>query len=199
MNYFLFKLRFETAVHFGPSDAALPLAASEEHVRADTLFSALCQTALCLYGPEGVEELCGQVQEGKLLLSDTMPWRGDTLFLPKPVTPVETEQDLPSDQKKKRKKQRWIPVSAWKDYATALQSSSSVPEQACCTLFGRHMSGQRRRHPRGAMRSLTKWGYFNIRGLAGRRNGKNASIVRMPGHVVGSTSCVPASRSRLTG
>lgn len=158
MNYFLFKLRFETAVHFGPSDAALPLAASEEHVRADTLFSALCQTALCLYGPEGVEELCGQVQEGKLLLSDTMPWRGDTLFLPKPVTPVETEQDLPSDQKKKRKKQRWIPVSAWKDYATALQSSSSVPEQACCTLFGRLWSGQRRRHPRGAMRSLTKWG-----------------------------------------
>ena len=67
MNYFLFKLRFETAVHFGPSDAALSLAASEEHVRADTLFSALCQTALCLYGPEGVEELCGQVQEGKLL------------------------------------------------------------------------------------------------------------------------------------
>ena len=46
MNYFLFKLRFETAVHFGPSDAALSLAASEEHVRADTLFSALCQTAL---------------------------------------------------------------------------------------------------------------------------------------------------------
>ncbi len=38
MNYFLFKLRFETAVHFGPSDAALSLAASEEHVRADTLF-----------------------------------------------------------------------------------------------------------------------------------------------------------------
>ena len=104
MNYFLFKLQFETAVHFGSSDAALSLATSEEHVRADTLFSALCQTALCLYGPEGAEELCGQVQEGKLLLSDTMPWRGDTLFLPKPVTPVETEQDLPSDQKKKRKK-----------------------------------------------------------------------------------------------
>ena len=100
MNYFLFKLQFETAVHFGSSDAALSLATSEEHIRADTLFSALCQTALCLYGPEGVEALCGQVQEGKLLLSDTMPWRGDTLFLPKPVTPVETEQDLPSDQKR---------------------------------------------------------------------------------------------------
>ena len=144
MNYFLFKLRFETAVHFGPSDAALPLAASEEHVRADTLFSALCQTALCLYGPEGVVELWGQVQEGKLLLR-------------------------------------------------------SVQSKRVALSLGGIWSGQRRRHPRGAMRSLTKWGYFNIRGLAGRRNGKNASIVRMPGHVVGSTSCVPASRSRLTG
>ncbi|MFR0734266.1 MAG: hypothetical protein ACLSHU_08845 [Oscillospiraceae bacterium] len=76
MNYFLFKLRFETAVHFGPSDAALPLAASEEHVRADTLFSALCQTALCLYGPEGVEELCGQVQEGSCSSATPCPGGG---------------------------------------------------------------------------------------------------------------------------
>ena len=53
MNYFLFKLQFETAVHFGSSDAALSLATSEEHIRADTLFSALCQTALCLYGRAG--------------------------------------------------------------------------------------------------------------------------------------------------
>ena len=81
MNYFLFKLRFETAVHFGPSDAALPLAASEEHVRADTLFSALCQTALCLYGPEGVEELCGQVQEGEAAPQRHHALAGDTLFL----------------------------------------------------------------------------------------------------------------------
>ena len=69
MNYFLFKLRFETAVHFGPSDAALSLAASEEHVRADTLFSALCQTALCLYGPEGVEELCAMATQPDQILA----------------------------------------------------------------------------------------------------------------------------------
>lgn len=167
MDYFLFKLRLETAVHFGLSDAALSLAASEEHVRADTLFSALCQTALCLYGPEGVEELCGQVQEGKLLLSDTMPWRGDTLFLPKPVTPVETEQDLPSDQKKKRKKQRWIPVSAWKDYATALQSSSSVPEQACCTRFGRHMEWTKAATPQGSDAQPYQVGLFQYKGTCG--------------------------------
>ena len=167
MNYFLFKLQFETAVHFGSSDAALSLATSEEHIRADTLFSALCQTALCLYGPEGVEALCGQVQEGKLLLSDTMPWRGDTLFLPKPVTPVETEQDLPSDQKKKRKKQRWIPASAWKDYATALQSSSSVTEQACCTRFGRHMELTKAATPQGSDAQPYQVGLFQYKGICG--------------------------------
>ena len=40
MNYFLFKLQFDTAVHFGGSDSALSLYTSEETLRADTLFSA---------------------------------------------------------------------------------------------------------------------------------------------------------------
>lgn len=199
MNYFLFKLRFETAVHFGPSDAALPLAASEEHVRADTLFSALCQTALCLYGPEGVEELCGQVQEGSCSSATPALAGGNTLFLPKPVTPVETEQDLPSEQKKKRKSSGGYRYLPGRIMPLPCRAAPAFQSKRVALSLGGIWSGQRRRHPRGAMRSLTKWGYFNIRGLAGRRNGKNASIVRMPGHVVGSTSCVPASRSRLIG
>lgn len=149
MDHFLFKLQFETAAHFGSSDAALSLATSEEHVRADTLFSALCQTALSLHGPEGVEELCGQVQEGKLLLSDTMPWRGDVLFLPKPVTAAETEQDLPSDQKKKRKKQRWIPVEDWKNYAAAAQGNFSCMGKETDARFGRHVELTKAATPHG--------------------------------------------------
>ena len=39
MNYFLYKLKFTTAVHFGSSDSALGLLASEDHFCADTLFS----------------------------------------------------------------------------------------------------------------------------------------------------------------
>lgn len=38
MNYFLFKLQFDTAVHFGGADSALSLYTSEEALRADTLF-----------------------------------------------------------------------------------------------------------------------------------------------------------------
>ena len=35
MNYFLFKLQFDTAVHFGGADSALSLYTSEETLRAD--------------------------------------------------------------------------------------------------------------------------------------------------------------------
>ena len=167
MNYFLFKLQFETAVHFGSSDAALSLATSEEHIRADTLFSALCQTALCLYGPEGWRRCAGRCRKGRLLPQRHHALAGDTLFLPKPVTPVETEQDLPSDQKKKRKKQRWIPASAWKDYATALQSSSSVTEQACCTRFGRHMELTKAATPPGKRCAPYQVGLFQYKGICG--------------------------------
>ena len=54
MSCLLFKLQFETPVHFGPPDSALSLYASEETFCAATLFSALCHTALSLPGPEGV-------------------------------------------------------------------------------------------------------------------------------------------------
>ena len=77
MNYFLFKLQFETAVHFGGADSALSLYTSEETLRADTLFSALCHETLVQHGAEALEQLCAQVRQGKFLLSDTMPWYGE--------------------------------------------------------------------------------------------------------------------------
>ncbi|MFR8335038.1 MAG: hypothetical protein ACLU9S_23930 [Oscillospiraceae bacterium] len=64
MNYFPFKLQFETAVHFGSSDAALSLGHfGGAYSGGYAVFCPQRQTALCLYGPEGVEALCGQVQE----------------------------------------------------------------------------------------------------------------------------------------
>ena len=53
MNYFLIKLEFDSCVHFGTADSAQSLSASEDHVLADTLFSALCHTALQLHGQDG--------------------------------------------------------------------------------------------------------------------------------------------------
>lgn len=61
MSCFLFSLRFTAPVHFGLSDAAMSLYASEETFRADTLFSALCHTALHAEGEAGVTRLCEAV------------------------------------------------------------------------------------------------------------------------------------------
>ena len=78
MSYLLFKLAFDAPVVFGPSDSALSLYTSEDFFRADTLFSALCHTA----GDE-LDRLVKSVQNDCLRFSDAMPWRGDTLFLPR--------------------------------------------------------------------------------------------------------------------
>lgn len=65
MNYFLFKLQFDTAVHFGGSDSALSLYTSEETLRADTLFSALCHETLVQQGEAALERLCESVRPGQ--------------------------------------------------------------------------------------------------------------------------------------
>ena len=45
MNYFLLKLAFDTAVHFGGSDSAVGSQSSALTLRADTIFSALPHSA----------------------------------------------------------------------------------------------------------------------------------------------------------
>ena len=110
MNYFLIKLQFDTNVHIGPSDTAQSLSVSEDHFCADTLFSALCHTALQGFGPNALEQLCDWVRTGDLLLSDSMPWQGEECFLPKPILPSESRKELPASIKKTMKKLAWIPV-----------------------------------------------------------------------------------------
>ena len=100
MRSFLYKLQFTTPVHFGPSDSALSLYSSGATFCADTLFSALCHTALALQGPAGLEALCRWVQAGELLLSDGMPWHRDIFYLPKPMIQSQTSAELPAADRK---------------------------------------------------------------------------------------------------
>lgn len=123
MNYSLIKLQFLSAVHFGPSDSALSLYTSEEVFHADTLFSALCQMALDLCGPEGAERLCRAAEENALRLTDAMPWRGETFYLPKPMVTAESREavrELPAGLSKAMKKLVWIPVEAFGAFSASL-------------------------------------------------------------------------------
>lgn len=135
MNSLLFKLAFDAPVHFGSSDGALSLYSSEEHFRADTLFSALCHTAIRSGNPGALERLCSCAHNGRLILSDAMPWRGDTLFLPKPIVSSEHTEEIPARLRKEIKKLKWISVTDFEAFSTSVAGGAPfVPKES--PLFG---------------------------------------------------------------
>ncbi len=139
MNCLLFKLHFETPVHFGSSDSALSLYTSEETFCADTLFSALCHTALSFYGPSGLETLCQWVKEGKLFLSDGMPWKNNVLYLPKPCMVADNgNKEVDANIRKLVKKTRWIPVGSFGAFADSLAGGEPYIPKKSSLRFGQH-------------------------------------------------------------
>lgn len=131
MNYFLIKLAFDTEVHFGPSDTAQSLSISEDHFCADTIFSALCHTALQCSGQNTLEQLCRWAQKGELLLSDSMPWKGEDYFLPKPFVLSESRKEVPASLKKSMKKLAWIPVHNFSAFTESVHGGALfVPPQS---------------------------------------------------------------------
>lgn len=142
MNYFLFKLQFDTAVHFGGADSALSLYTSEETLRADTFFSALCHETLVQHGEAALDQFCNEVRQGKFLLSDLMPWHDETFYLPKPLVPSESTEEVETALRKKVKKLAWLPALRFDEYARSLHTGHFDPEKKDApevrTSFGTH-------------------------------------------------------------
>lgn len=137
MSCFLFKLCFTAPVHFGPPDAALSLYSSEETFCADTLFSALCHTALQAEGEMGLEHLCNAVKSGELHLSDAMPYCGEDFFLPKPYFHSSSSEELPPKLRKTVKKLRWLPVTSFERFSDSIHGGAPfVPSEI--VSFGIH-------------------------------------------------------------
>ena len=114
MNYTVYRLIFDTAVHFGKKT----LESAEYTFSADTLFSALCHEAL-KRGRETFDELLEGAKEGKMLFSDAFPYVGetDTYFLPKPMKRIEAEiEQGNSVVKKAYKKLKYIPAESLEEY-----------------------------------------------------------------------------------
>nr|WP_243421299.1 type III-A CRISPR-associated RAMP protein Csm4 [Pseudoflavonifractor phocaeensis] len=111
---------------------------------ADTLFSALCHTALLTEGDQAVEYLCSAAAKGALLLSDGMPWHEgeaqeeDQLYLPRPfLNPVHRAEVLPSERKK-LKKIKYIPANAYGAYLSSLAGGPYLD----CTQFSQDFGMQ---------------------------------------------------------
>lgn len=110
MNYIAYKLKFQTAVHFGNG----LLHETENRFLADTLFSALCLEALKM-GQEQLEKLYQLAKTGKVVFSDSFPYIGETLYIPKPMITIEHEAADIADRKK-WKKLKYIALERMGDY-----------------------------------------------------------------------------------
>lgn len=183
MNYYLYKLQFDGAVHFGAADSALSLSSSADHFCADTLFSALCHTAGTLWGNKGIEALCKQVNDGALLLSDSMPWRckedKDIYYLPKPCAVSQAKQDVPADLRKQIKRLAWIPVAEMTAFQSSLEGKALYlpQEEPFGTHEARTMAAVRdgtetRPYQVGAYRFMPSCGLYFLAACAEEKQGE---------------------------
>lgn len=109
----LVKIAFKSPVHFGRGR----LVDSAFACDAATLFSALFIEALHMGVADG---LLNAVRTGDLTISDTLPYIGETLYLPKPMAVFEYDEEwqdtLDSRAKKASRKLDYIPADSYSGY-----------------------------------------------------------------------------------
>lgn len=127
MLYYMFKLKFQTPVHFGADVPGLGLEKSMMTCHADTFFSGLCQEALGLYGQEGLERVVAAAVRGELLVSDLLPYAGEDLYIPRPVVALEAQGVDPS-LKKRLKRITHISVGELGSYLRFLEGDADAWE-----------------------------------------------------------------------
>jgi len=126
-------LRFSTPVHLGSDRGGKSLHHAEACLRSDTLFSALCLEAQKL---DRLEELVGFAREGKLLLSDGLPFRRGELYLPKPIVHLASEGGArPTGDRKVFARLRHVPCCRFDEYLLGL-SSAGVDAAGMSADFG---------------------------------------------------------------
>lgn len=110
-KFSIYKLEFTTGVHFGKG----MLNDSDCVFYADQLFSALYIEALKFGKAEIFYEA---VRSGRLLFSDVLPFASGRYMIPKPLLYVEPPNKGDSEEKKKYKKLKYIPIEWLQSFLT---------------------------------------------------------------------------------
>lgn len=128
MQYKIFKLKFETPVHFGSEKVGTSLENVQIICHSDTLFSAMCQEILKIYGEIKLLDFVDMVEDEELLFSSLLPYRENDLFLPKPCLLLDrknTNENISSSVKKKKmKKLEYISINDFENYIDCLKTGN---------------------------------------------------------------------------
>lgn len=124
MKFAVYKLSFAAGVHFGTGT----LVSGANTLPADSLFSALCIEA-AQQGGACVSALADLVKQQKLRISDLLPFIGEELYLPKPLVPIQKENEGNSLVKKSLKKLRYIPAAQLDSYLQGKMDPAAEAEK----------------------------------------------------------------------
>lgn len=120
MEYTIYKLEFQTGVHFGTGT----LDDGSYVFHADQLFSAMYIEAIKLGIAQKFYEV---VHSGRLFLSDALPYIDKQYLIPKPMIYVQTEHQGESKQKKAYKKLKYLPVEKIDEFLTGNMNLKADP------------------------------------------------------------------------
>ena len=145
MSYYLYKLAFDSPVHFGNAEQGGKLEQIGTDFPSDTLFSAMCSELALQNETEILNWLISNVNENKIAFTNLFPClqnrnEDDFLFLPKPVMAVpsaDPEEKLPLDElkakatnRKKQKKIKYIRCGNLQDYFASLRTGANFDGSA---------------------------------------------------------------------
>lgn len=111
MGYKLYKLTFNTPIHFGSDSVGTSLEEADLICHSDTFFSALCLEYIKLNGAENINKFVDFFNNDNLLISSLLPYKNDDLYIPKPSIVIKRkniindkkDSDSPNDRKKMKK------------------------------------------------------------------------------------------------
>jgi len=119
MRYSLYRLEFTTGLHIGVDRGGQSLDDGRMTIHSDTLFSAMC----CECAKRGdIDRLYGLFSEGKITVSDCLPYKNGDYYFPRPVLHTgKSDREGRPEARKALKSVEYIPVSVFdaflKDYA----------------------------------------------------------------------------------
>lgn len=136
MEYSIYKLEFQTGVHFGTG----MLNETDYIFQADQLFSALYIEAQKM---NREEEFFYSVKNGHILFSDGFPYIGEKYLIPKPMLYVEPLKRGESEQKKAYKKMKFLLVDQLEEFLKGTMNVLDDPMKGFGHFYQQTMAGVR--------------------------------------------------------
>lgn len=174
MEYKLYKLTFNTPVHFGSDIVGSSLEEADLVCHSDTFFSALCLEYIKLNGAKNINDFIKFFNDESLLISSLLPYKNDDLYIPKPSIVIEKrikindkKNGASTTDKKKMKKLNYIKFSDIDIYLNYIKGESDFNFDAEYNNFAKYNLNQKvgLREGENRLYSLGTYSFYKNNGL----------------------------------